>query len=347
MITELRLQNFRSYIDESFEFEKGVNIIVGPNASGKTNLLEAILFISQGKSYRVKDSELINFNKNWSKLTAKINTGMNRTIKITLNNKQYEIDEKKFKRLGHNYKIPVVLFEPNHLLLLNGPPEHRRSYLDDLLEQVIPEYNQIRRQYKRTLLQRNFLLKNSLATSNDFFPWNVRISQLADKIIKYRTDLINEIQKIISSLYQELADSKIEVSIEYLSQFSKENYSSKLLNNLENNLKEDKRKGYTTSGPHRDDFIIKYDNHPSSEVASRGEIRSALLSLKIIEAKIIYAYNNELPIFLLDDVFSELDGKRRKAFLKYINLYQTFITTPDIDIVSHYFSNSSNILLIE
>src|SRR3989344_4461324 len=184
MINSLRLQNFRSYKDESLEFEKGVNIIVGPNASGKTNLLEAILVACTGDSYRAKDVELVRFGQKWARLDAQYDE-QPRSIKIKLNpdklvsSKTFEISSKPYKRPPFEKTIPVVLFEPEHLQLLNGQPELRREFLDSLLEKTLAGYSQLRRQYQRTLRQRNALLKHGLATANkQIFAWDIRLSEL-------------------------------------------------------------------------------------------------------------------------------------------------------------------------
>ena len=134
MITDIRLQNFRSYKDASFEFDKGVNIIVGPNAAGKTNLLESILVLSNGKSYRAKDTDLVYFNKPWSRIDSDFANGSHRTLKIiteTTSSKTYEIDGKTYKRLSLDKTIATVLFEPNQLQILSSSPEKRRDYLED------------------------------------------------------------------------------------------------------------------------------------------------------------------------------------------------------------------------
>src|SRR5579862_167182 len=141
MITSVRLQNFRSYKDDSFEFEPGVNIIVGPNASGKTNLLEGVMVLARGGSYRARDAELIQFNKSWARLDGNFEK-QNRTAKIeTIGGqtaKSFVIDDKPFKRLNLERTVPVVFFEPNHLQLITRGPEARRDYFDELLERSQP-----------------------------------------------------------------------------------------------------------------------------------------------------------------------------------------------------------------
>jgi DNA replication and repair protein RecF len=346
MITDLRLQQFRSYSDSSFELSPGVNIVVGPNASGKTNLLEALLLLARGVSYRAKDSELVRFNKPWTRLDAHLSDGNQRTVKINLEPqpaKQYELTGKTYKRLTLDHSLPVVLFEPDHLRLLSGGPERRREYLDDLLEQTVDGYGALRRKYRRTLAQRNALLKQH-GTQTQIFPWNVRLSELAGQIVRERWQLVDRLNGEVGRLYQKLSGDKTKVSLAYESRWLIDSYESKLLKELENSLELDMTRGFTAAGPHREDLIVLFDGRPAQETASRGEIRTAVLALKIIELKILEEVRGMTPLLLLDDVFSELDGKRRHALTDYLAPYQTFITTTDADAVIGHFTESTNII---
>jgi DNA replication and repair protein RecF len=346
MLTDLRLQHYRSYDDASFELSPGVNIIVGPNASGKTNLLEAVLVLARGSSYRVADTDLVQFNHPWARLDSHDANSSQRTVKITIEptpTKTYELDNKQFKRLGLSHTLPVVLFEPNDLRLFGGGPERRRDYLDNLLEQTAPGYGTLRRQYRRALAQRNSLLKQTGRTSQ-MFPWDVRLSQLAGQVVRARSELITHINADISDLYRELSHTKTEVAVSYASRWPVGNYETQLLKKLESGLGDDRLRGFTGSGPHREDLAVLFDGHPIRQTASRGEVRTVVLALKIIELKIIEAARDAAPLLLLDDVFSELDGKRRHALTNYLASYQTFITTTDADIVTKHFTNQSNII---
>lgn len=350
MITDLRLQNFRSYADDSFELSPGVNIIVGPNASGKTNLLEAVLVLARGASYRARDAELIGFGQPWARLDSHSSTGGQRTVKILsepVPGKEYEIDDKKFKRLTLAHSLPAVLFEPTHLQLFAGSPERRRDYLDDLLQQTTPGYGAVIRQYKRTLAQRNNLLKQSHnPDTTQFFPWNVRLSQLAGQIIRARAGLAEKINQEIPGLYKEISKTDTEVSVEYGARWPTDSYESRLLSRLEHGLDDDKLRGFTSAGPHREDLVVLFDGRPAQEVASRGEIRTAVLALKIIELRVIEAARSRTPLLLLDDVFSELDGARRHALTDYLAPYQTFITTTDADLVIQSFTARCNVIAL-
>lgn len=350
MITDIRLQNFRSYKDDSFEVSPGVNIVVGPNASGKTNLLEAVLVLARGQSYRARDNELIKFNKPWARLDADLSTSGHRTVKITAEpelNKTFEIDGKTYRRLSLQNALPVVLFEPNHLLLLTGSPDRRRDYLDDLLEQVKPGYSATRRQYRRALSQRNTLLKQSPhITKSQVFAWDVRLSQLAGQIVRARSELTLLFNKEIGDLYKKLSGGKTKLSLNYQNQWALDNYESSFLKKLESNLEIDQLRGFTSAGPHREDLEILLDSHPAQDSASRGEIRTAVLALKILELKHLEQARDKTPLLLLDDVFSELDGKRRHALTDYLAPYQTFITTTDADLVIKNFTKACNVIAV-
>jgi DNA replication and repair protein RecF len=349
MLTNLRLQHYRSYDEASFDFQSGVNIIVGPNASGKTNLLEAILMIAAGSSYRAKDAELIAFEEAWARIDATLANNTLRTMKLQMNpliEKSYEISGKPYKRLTMQARLPVVLFEPNHLQLLAGSPEQRRSYLDDLLEQTVSGFATVRRQYRRTLAQRNSLLKHESSNHDQLFPWNIRLSQLAGQIVRARANLVAEIDSQLNNLYKNLAQSDMEVKIVYHSRWSADGYESNLLKRLEESNELDKLRGFTSAGPHREDFMLLYNGHPASEVASRGETRTGVLALKFIELQIIQAAREQSPLLLLDDVFSELDGARRRALTEHLADYQTFITTTDADIVLNHFTNDCHVIAI-
>lgn len=348
MIADLRLQHFRSYSDESFELSPGVNIIVGPNASGKTNLLEAVLVIATGSSYRAKDSELVQFGAPWARLDTHDTRGIDRTVKLTVEpvaGKSYEIEGKAFRRLTLNHSLPVVLFEPNHLQLLHGSPDQRRTYLDDLLEQTLPGYHSLRLQYRRTLSQRNALLKrNHPALTTQLFPWNVRLSELAGTIVRARYELVSQLATQIGELYADLSHTTTRVSLEYASRFNPERYESQLLQKLEASQPLDIQRGFTAYGPHREDLLVLFDGRAANETASRGETRTVVLALKILELKLLHEQRGQAPLLLLDDVFSELDGARRRALTGYLQDYQTFITTTDADVVLQHFTETCHII---
>jgi len=355
MIVSLRLQNYRSYQDESFEFEPGVNIVVGPNASGKTNLLEAILIITRGSSYRGSDQDVITKGSDWARLDGVyLDNQQNahpRTAKIRQDHtgieKQFELDDKPFKRLGPERMLPVVVFEPNHLQLITTSPEQRRNLLDNILELTELRFGALKRNYLRALAQRNAFLKQHPNTSlAEIFPWNVRLSDLGGHIATGRQTLIETFNETLSETYSSIAKQPHKVRLEYVSKVTSGNYASGLLKLYEKHHQLDCLRGFTGDGPHRDDARIFIDGTPIQEAASRGETRTLLLSLKVREAEMMESARGIKPLLLLDDVFGELDGARRHALTEFLTKYQTFITTTDADIVSSVFARSSKIIAL-
>lgn len=350
MITDLRLQHFRCYDDASFELDSGVNIIVGPNASGKTNLLEAVLVIARGSSFRAGDMELVQFDAPWMRLDADTTKGT-RVVKLQPGTgekwlKSFEIDGQPLARLLPARQLPVVLFEPNHLLLLHGSPELRRNFLDDLLEQTNPRFAATRRHYRRVLYQRNTLLKKQPRdVLEQLFVWNVRLSELGGQIARERLALISRFNERVSDLYGGLSRQTNRIALEYTSRFAPETYESSLLHKLETNTELDLLRGFTAYGPHRDDLSVYIDGHAASDAASRGETRTLVLALKLLELQLLEELRDTSPLLLLDDVFSELDGQRRQALTAFVADHQTFITTTDADVVRQHFANCSIIPL--
>ncbi|HEY5805862.1 MAG TPA: DNA replication/repair protein RecF [Candidatus Saccharimonadales bacterium] len=352
MITDLRLQHFRSYKDAAFELSPGVNIIVGPNASGKTNLLESVLVLSRGSSYRVKDADLVAHGADWARLDADLPNGK-RVVKLQSAGegkvtKTFEIDGQVLSRLSSARMLPVVLFEPNHLLLLSSSPDLRRTFLDDLLEQTSPSFGATRRHYKRVLAQRNSLLKkNPRDLREQLFVWNIRLGELGGQIVRERNALVERFKGRLSGLYGRLAGKDYDTSLAYRSQFSPEQYETSLLHKLESSVDLDVMRGFTAYGPHRDDLEVFIGGHHVQEAASRGETRTLVLALKVLELQLLQEIRGDRPLLLLDDVFSELDGKRRQALTEFLKDYQTFITTTDADMITQHFGASNIISVVK
>lgn len=318
--------------------------MVGPNATGKTNLLEAVLVIARGSSYRVKDADLMQFEADWARLDAKTESS-SRVVKIQAQNglkKTFEIDGQPLQRLMSARMLPVVLFEPDHLLLLSGSPDLRRNFLDDLIEQMDPSFSAIRKHYRRVVTQRNALLKKSPANvAQQLFVWNLRASELGGQIARKRAELIAQCNEQASQLYGNLADHKNDIALTYVSKFQPDQYETSLLHKLEQNIELEVARGYTLYGPHRDDLAVSINGHPAQETASRGEVRTLVLMLKIMELQLLEQARGIKPLLLLDDVFSELDVRRRRALTEFVRTHQTFITTTDADAITNAFEGYS------
>jgi DNA replication and repair protein RecF len=349
MIGSIRLQNFRSYGEASFEFEPGVNIVVGPNASGKTNLLEAVMLLARGSSYRARDIDLVRFDKPWARLEGNFDNH-SRILKIQLGpiaDKTFDLDGKVFKRLSYERTVPIVCFEPDHRQRRSRGPDQRRDYFDELLERSRPGYKALSNRYRRTLAQRNALLKHGRGrAAQQLFAWDVRLSEAGSQIAGARQALTDDINSQIGKTYTRIARHKSQVEVVYGCQFPADNYASRMLSKLQSSVERDLERGFTGSGPHREDFTFYLNNQPAGLAASRGETRSLLLALKIFELGLIEKARGQKPIFLLDDVFSELDGARRRALVARLKKHQTIITTTDAEAVLEYFSATHKLIAL-
>lgn len=344
----MRLQKFRSYKDSSFEFDPGVNIVIGPNASGKTNLLEAILVLASGSSFRARDIELVKHREPWARLDGWFGQD-NRTVKIVVENeratKTFELNGKPYKRLSLERTVPAVLFEPNHLQLLIRGPDQRRDYFDGILERTEPGYKSLLGQYRRTLAQRNSLLKQAPDRGqSQMFAWNIRLSELGGKIAAARQQLADNMNKELGKTYSRIAGKRSAVKLAYEAGFQIDRYTSAMLKKLEASTRLDYQRGFTAYGPHREDLVFHLNRRPAAAAASRGETRSLLIALKVYELKLVEKMRGAKPVLLLDDVFSELDGSRRHHLVDYLKDYQTIITTTDADSVMQHFADEKKLL---
>ncbi len=346
--SSLILRNFRSYDNYAIELSPSVNIVVGPNASGKTNLLEAVLYVSSGSSFRAKERDLLMYDQDSFKVEAETGEGVTRTIVVKQSpvaDKVITIDDKKYKKLSQKQSIPVTLFEPEHMRMVHGSPERRREYLDGILKQTIPGYRKFLRDYKRVLAQRNKLLKSNRPIQKDeLFVWDLKISELGAYIVDHRQKLVDQINKDTSRIYSQLSGKDQSLLLEYSATIVANDYASVALKALQERFDQDKLIGYTTIGPHRDDISFVLNDHPALTTASRGETRTIVLACKLIELLILEQARDQSPILLLDDVFSELDSARRRYLTDYLERYQTIITTTDADAIIKHFMGEYKVI---
>lgn len=347
----LALHNFRSYSRYAVELSQGVNIVAGPNGSGKTNLLEAICVLSTGSSFRGPDRDLVAHGSDWFRLEGvwddqqRILTYQQRPGQSA--EKQFNLDGAKKVRLSHNQRVPVVLFEPDHLRLLTESPSLRRQYLDGLLTALQPDFAWLKHQFERVLLQRNNLLKRRLnpeQLDDSLFVWDIKFAELAQVIVQRRQALVDEFESKLGAIYSSIAHKKSQVQMRYVSSVPVGDYQAQALRLLKARRQDDLVRGFTTVGPQRDDFKLFLNGLPAEASASRGEVRSLLLALKIIELGMVSEQSDHSPLLLLDDVFSELDTTRRRSLAELAKNHQTIITTTDADdVVGKFFSDYKRI----
>ncbi len=284
------------------------------------------------------DKDLVSIGAEWLRLEA-LTDDSTRVVKLELGkSKLMEIDGEAKKRLSPATSLPVVVFEPEHMLLLGNEPERRRSYLDSILSLTRPGYKSELVAYRRALAQRNRLLKQPAFSADQLFVWDLQLAEKAGTIVKNRLELVELLQSVCEKHYQTISNSQEKLMFTYTSKIQLENYSDKLLTYLKQTIDTDRMRGFTGAGPHRDDLLVELKGSDARITASRGETRSIVLALKIAELELLHEQTGKAPIFLLDDVFSELDGSRRRALAEALKDYQTFLTTTDADVAIDHFS---------
>lgn len=335
-VEQLELINFRNYDKKKFHNFNDINIIVGPNGSGKTSIIEAIYYLSIARSFRTSDDmNLINSNKKYLKIKGIINNTIKKiTLECSIDNK-----EKKFKvnnSLKHKisdyiFKFKVVLFSSNDLNFIRLFPSVRRNYINISIAQINKGYLKLLNDYNRVLKSKNDYIKKSSNKFNyDQIYLDVldkKLSEIGSEICRLRKDFTDKINKYLSKFYSKFNSEKI--ILEYLSNVSSDNLN--YYEKLKRNRKKDIDIGFTQLGIHRDDFELVCNERNIKDYFSQGNQKLAMLSYKIAELKILKKDYYEEPILLLDDLFSEFDSINQNKVLKFlIKDLQIFITTTDI-----------------
>jgi DNA replication and repair protein RecF len=341
-IKSLKLQNWRNHQKFDFEFN-GITILVGSNASGKTNFLEAIYYLACGRSFRTKDENLILWDTDFCRIEGDVLKENDKLdLVVVLENKPRVAktikikDQKKAssKLLGN---LNCVLFTPEEIDLISTLPEARRRYLNMIISQSDIHYAYNLVHFKRALEQRNKLLKrinHGLARENELEVWDGKFAEYAEIIINKRDEYVLEINKYISEFYKKLSGKEQDLELVYKPDIKSSEGWAGIVSRLTEKRSNDILSKFTTTGPHRDDFVFKIDGKDVADFASRGEFRTVILALKLSEVEYLKSITKETPVLLLDDVFSELDESRRDLLSQIFVEQQTIITTTDLDHVS-------------
>ncbi len=338
-IKNIQLKNFRNHQDLNLDFTSDFVVFHGPNATGKTNLLESIYFLSLFKSFR--DASTYLFSKGTFNLQLKAiieRGGKEHELEVFLENRggkifaNFKLDGvRKTKNQIESY-ITAVIFDPTHVDLLNKAPEDRRRYLNILLSQKSTEYMENLYNYKKVITQKNQLLqsiKSGKASPFELTAWNDQLALFGSAIVEQRRQYINYLNQTISEVYAAVSGFARPIDVEYigLTGENKNDIHSNFKKALFDNQQKEIMAGTSLIGPHRDDFTLKSEGLYLAPFSSRGELRSQVLSLKILELEFLKE-EGDSPILLLDDVLSELDEDRRVFLLKYLKgRFQTFITS--------------------
>lgn len=351
-IKELQLRNYRNYQSLDIEFDNKVNVIIGENAQGKTNLLEAIFILAFTKSYRTsQDKELIYWEEEFAKITGTIERQNNNKFPLEIifhkNGKKAKLNRIEQKKLSDYIgAINVVMFAPEDLSLVKGPPQTRRRFIDMELGQIEPIYIYHLGQYKKILRQRNNYLKQlQYDRKKDRTFLHILTEQLAEHaaIVLYRRfHFLKLLRKwaipIHFSISRELEDLQIiyDGSIEVLEADDEAKLETKYLEGFTKIEENEINRGTTLLGPHRDDLTFYINDKDVKLYGSQGQQRTTALSLKLAEIDLIHEQVGEYPILLLDDVLSELDDFRQSHLLSTIaGKVQTFVSTTNIDGIDH------------
>ena len=339
-VNALHFENFRNLKENKIHPSEKVNVIYGENANGKTNLLEAIWLFCGGHSFRgSKENELICFDKDFFRLQMDFHAfdrDQNAEIVFDKNKKQIKINEVEKNSSSYLTEVfSAFVFSPEHLSLVKRGPNLRRRFLDAAICQQKIRYASLVSQYNRIINQRNALLKD-IYRNNDLkdtlIIWDDSLSVVGAQIIKERFDYIRKLRKAAKIYHQGISSGQEELEIISLCTAKAEETDSveiireKLRNAYSSSRHEDYHTGYTSVGPHRDDMEILINGISARKFGSQGQQRSAVLSMKLSEAPLLYEKNGERPVILLDDVLSELDNKRQDFLLNKVEDYQVFVT---------------------
>ncbi len=371
LLKKLKLTDFRNYSEFEEDFKELKIIIIGQNAQGKSNILEAINLLATSKSERAeRDSDLIHWGKDFalifadierkdgsSKIALQINSSGRRKLKINdVAKKAPQAD-----LLGNFF---AVMFSCDDLYLIKGSPSIRRSWLDSVLFQLDSKYHRSLHDYQKSISQKNALLKsgreNPIARKELKIQteiWNEQIINSGTEIIYTRLEFLKEISPYSSELLKNISMRTEDLGLKYLCTINKNemeipnektNIKSLFKASLENSFEEECARGQSVIGPHRDDLQFQLNGREARSFASQGQQRSIILSLKLGEVQVIEKRKNEMPVLLLDDVFAELDEKRQDFLLHNLpENIQIFLTTTHISDVQKEFIKGAHIIEIK
>ena len=342
IIKSFRAQNFRNIEKCSLEFDGSVNLLLGENAQGKTNAVEGIYIFARGKSFRRGDErDLVRFG------AEGFNIFIEYEDKDGKNTLEYSVFGRERRRKKNGYRISrvsemigsfkAVLFCPDDLTLVKGGPEERREFLNVAISQCYPSYINIYADYKKALENRNALLK--AASKGMFFDeselsaWSESLAEYASHIYMQRKEYIKKLEVYAKAFMADISDGKEELSLEYKSDIEKEcgekreEIKAEYSRIFRENVLKERIAGVTLYGPHREDILISLNGKDSRIFSSQGQQRSIVLSLKMAEGEVSRELFSEYPVFLFDDVLSELDEKRQNYVLDGMKNRQIIITS--------------------
>lgn len=363
MFQAIEIDDFRTYRHLSLTLGGGLNVFYGANATGKTNLLEAVAFLATGRSPRTfRDAETVLFGQSSFRLWgAGQRSQRSFTVEVTLDlakGKSVSVNGRILGRLSSLSRVfPLVYFSPDEVHLINGPPGRRRVFLDQLLCQIEPAYAHYLERFRHVLEQRNALLKEVKIgrSSKDLIPiWDAQFSSYGGEVIARRGAAVLALKEALREEYAHLSPEEapeigyrpsLPAGVPTL--LTKEDASALLAETLVANRTVEVLRGFTLAGPHLDDLAIALDGREARAYASQGQRRSLLLALKLAAARLIERATGQKPVLLLDDILSELDETHRKRLVTlFAGGSQTLLTCTDPGELQEITPERGNLFLV-
>jgi len=343
-VERLQLTSFRSYESLDVSFPGGPQVVVGPNATGKTNLLESLVVLSTSRSHRASgDGELITWGADFCRLEAGL-IGDNKVEVVIARSgtgggrKRVLVNGVARRPSALAVALPVVLFAPEDMLLVVGSPSGRRNSLDALVVQTVPASGATMSTYGRALTQRNNLLRairENAAAPDELHYWDDVILENGAQIVDWRRAALAQLAAPLSDAHHEIAPGEEPLHLSYLTNaepLEGETTRDALRRRLIDTREKEMWNGATLIGPHRDDVVFVSGERELSTFASRGQQRTAILAFKLAQLDLLTRVAGQPPLLLLDDVFSELDPDRRAHLVRRIGaLPQAFVSTTTTD----------------
>ena len=354
-IKKIKLQNYRNYDNFEIDLGQNLNIIIGNNAQGKTNLLESIYVLAVTKSFlSINDKGLIKFNNKFAKISGEITNNLSRNNKLEIifsdKGKVVKVNGKEIKKLSDYISIVnVIIFSTDNIRIFKESPNSRRKYFNIEISQINKNYLKYLSEYNILLKQRNEFLKvmniNKKSDLDYLDILNDKYVDLSIEISNYRKRYVDDINEYLSDMFKYITgmDGLI---LKYHTNIDED--KSVFKEKLTRNLSKELMYKMTLIGPNRDDFYFKLDDRNLSLYGSQGQMRSAVLALKLSEVKLFNDKTGDSPILLLDDIFSELDIEKRNNLLSTLsNNVQTVITTTDMENITEDIRKKANVYEID
>ena len=338
-VNSLKLKNFRNYGELEVEFDHKRNIIIGENAQGKTNLIEAIYLCAFARSFRTSNStDLIKIGEeNCNVSVEAVSEDIDKKISITINNRGKKMIKKDNKFLSRTAELlnnlVVVVFSPDDLRIIKDSPEKRRNFIDKEISQLRPSYFEALRNYKDVLKQKNSLIKQLRAPGSEskmrdmLEIYDMQLAKYGSEIIKIRREFVEMLSEKASKIQNNISKGRENLEIKYVESVAAENILDEIINSRERDI----YNGHCSIGPHRDDLDFYINGIDAKKFGSQGQQRTVALSLKLAEIQLAEMILGENAVLLLDDVLSELDRERQSYLLNEIEDVQLFLTSTEVN----------------